>query len=204
MSSAILSSSQNIRKRYAKFSITHIFFDQKGFNLKVGYVSRLLCKLLFQRRTLSCEGNNFRDWPVGQVRQVGEDVSQVSIGVNAMVPTAFDESVEAGTTLADIGFSQPVVVCFTSLRRGKFWTCCGSVAGAVVKMDFRKEEVKYQKGRIGVLLVSDYFHASCKNMETGRMPVLRLKLASLRILTSVFSEIIFGDRYGSPSTACRI
>jgi hypothetical protein len=47
--------------------------------------------------------------------------------------------------------------------------------------------------------VSNSFHASSKNMETGKMPVLRLKPASLPILTDVFSEICFGNCYNTSS-----
>ena len=49
--------------------------------------------------------------PVGRVRQAGEDVTQVSEGIESTTTATFDDGVEDGATLPGLGFTdeQPIL-----------------------------------------------------------------------------------------------
>lgn len=103
-------------------------------------------------RAALCFGPGFRgdvfDLPVGQVREAGEDVPQVGMGIEAAAAAAFDEAVKDGSALAGFGVAdeEPVLLADGGGTDGVF-------DPVVVDFDAPVFEVDAQRGPLAERVV---------------------------------------------------
>jgi hypothetical protein len=69
-------------------------------------------------------GSQAVDLPVGGVRQPGEDVAQIGLGIDAATAAAFDDGIKDGAALADLGFADKQPVLFRGQLAGSHFPRC--------------------------------------------------------------------------------
>ncbi len=82
-------------------------------------------------------GGELVDLPIGGVRQLGEDVEQVSEGIKPAPTVAFDDGVENGATLAGAGLAdeQPVLFSESCGADGIFHQVLVDLDAAIAEVD---------------------------------------------------------------------
>jgi hypothetical protein len=80
------------------------------------------------------------DLPIGGVRQLGEDVAQVSGGIKPAPTAAFDDGVENGATLAGVGLAdeQPVLFSEGGGADGIFHQVLVDLDAAIAEVDGKR------------------------------------------------------------------
>ena len=70
---------------------------------------------MIQGLNLACPrfGSQTVDLPVGGVRQPGEDVAQIGLGVDAATAAAFDDGIKDSAALTGFGFADELPVLFS-------------------------------------------------------------------------------------------
>ena len=75
--------------------------------------------------------------PVGHVRQAGEDIFQVGVGIEVTTATAFKDGIDNGPPFTGFSFSgeQPVFLVMPSSAK-KFMRSCQLCGGVPKEFDF--------------------------------------------------------------------
>ena len=86
------------------------------------------------------------DLPVGQVREAGEHVAQVGVGIEAAAAAAFDEAGEDGSALAGSGFAdeEPVLLSHRGGTDGVFHQVAVDLDASVFEGDAQRGPLAQQ------------------------------------------------------------